>query len=54
MIVRETVEGRPATVHYLTSDLKPSDPDNAQLIKVNFDDGQTMWAYPSQSEEDKE
>ena len=53
MIVRETIDGRPCTVGYFTKDLKPSDPESAEIIKVHFDDGETMWAYPVESEEEK-
>ena len=46
MTTRETINGRSATVHYFTMDLKPANPENAQIIKVHFDDGETMFAYP--------
>lgn len=54
MIRRETIDGRNATVAFFTKDLKPADPETAEIIKVHFDDGQTMWAYPADAESDKD
>jgi predicted SnoaL-like aldol condensation-catalyzing enzyme len=46
MIKRETIEGREATVAYLTKDMKPTSPEKADIVKVIFDDGDAIMAVP--------
>ena len=43
MIERQIVNGRPATVAYLTNAFEPADADTAQCIKVLFDDGDVVF-----------
>lgn len=52
MVKRELINGRLATVNYLTLDLEPANPQDAEIIKVLFDDGETMFAYPSDVKSD--
>jgi hypothetical protein len=47
MIERQTVDGKPATVIYLTSDFQPADKQSATLIKLWFDDGDVVFLTPS-------
>jgi hypothetical protein len=46
MIERQTIGGRDATVAYLTSGFEPTTTDAAQLVKVIFDDGETLFLRP--------
>jgi hypothetical protein len=46
-IVQTRVEGRPATVAYLTPDLEPSDAAHAQIVKVMFQDGDREVIFAS-------
>lgn len=46
MITRETIDGRGATVAYLTRDFEPTDQDSASLLKVRFDDGEVTFLVP--------
>lgn len=41
MIVQKQVEGRDATVVYLTKDFKPASEEGAEVVKVMFADGET-------------
>lgn len=43
MISRQTIDGREATLSYLTDLFEPASEDTAQLIKLAFDDGQTVF-----------
>jgi len=43
MIKRMTVEGRMATVAYVTNDMEPVSPDDADMVKVVFDDGEVRF-----------
>ena len=43
MTGRQTINGREALVQYLTGDLKPTDPDTAELAMVVFDDGERLY-----------
>ena len=43
MIERQTINGRPATVGYLDQGFSPADKDTAPLVKVSFDDGETLF-----------
>jgi hypothetical protein len=45
MIIREEIDGRPASVQYLTRERKPTDATNAEMIRINFDDGNTAVAF---------
>jgi len=42
MIERQTINGRPATVAYMTADFVPADKDTAPYAKVLFDDGEML------------
>lgn len=44
MIERAIIDGREATVAYLTDDFEPADRDTATLFKIIFDDGQVAFA----------
>ena len=46
MIERQTLGGRPATVAYLTAEMEPADKEDAELIKVIYDDGERLWLVP--------
>ncbi len=37
------VDGRMATVVYLRDGMQPCEPDEAERIKVMFDDGDVLW-----------
>ena len=47
MIERQKIEGRDATVAYLTADFAPASADTAALVKVIYDGGEmvvsTFW-----------
>jgi hypothetical protein len=45
MIIKTEIDGRPATVQYLNLDREPTNEEDADMIYVIFDDGETMWAY---------
>ena len=47
MVVRMDVEGRPATVSYLTTAFEPTDASTAELIKIVWDDGAVAFAVPT-------
>jgi hypothetical protein len=42
MIERTTIEGRAATVAYITRDFQPADKTNWELAKILFDDGEMV------------
>jgi hypothetical protein len=42
VIERQTIRGRPATVSYLTDDFEPTDMASATLVKIVYDDGQSV------------
>jgi hypothetical protein len=42
MIFRQTIDGRDATIAYLTNKFAPAAPDAAQFVKVLFDDGEMI------------
>jgi hypothetical protein len=44
VIARVKIGGRPASIQYLTADRKPADADNAEMIRINFDDGDSVLA----------
>lgn len=44
MIIRTEVDGSMATVVFLTADLKPAEQDNAEQIKIIWDDGRVGFA----------
>jgi hypothetical protein len=50
MIENMTIEGRPATVQYLTADFRPIDAANAEMVRIVFEDGETRWAFPSEDD----
>lgn len=43
MIERQKIDGREATVAYLTAEFGPTEKDDAELVKVIFDDGETIF-----------
>lgn len=52
MIARGEVDGKPATIAYLQWDgmFKDVEPDQAEIIKVMFDDGNHQWLTPPDHE----
>jgi hypothetical protein len=54
MIKRATIDGREATVAYLTKDRQPVDEAEAEMIHVSFDDGESLWAFPIKDEPAKD
>ncbi len=51
MIERVVIEGRSATIAYLTEKFEPVGKDEAELVKIRFDDGELLFAVPVRSEE---
>ena len=47
MIERLTIDGRAASVAYLTGDMQPAPKDNAELVKIIFDDGEIQFVTPA-------
>ena len=43
MIERQTIDGRDATIAYLTNKFAPATVDTAQYVKVLFDDGELFF-----------
>jgi hypothetical protein len=43
MIERQTIDGRDATIAYLTNKFAPATADTAQYVKVLFDDGELFF-----------
>lgn len=54
MIERQTIDGRLATVIYLTNDFQPADKQSATLIKLWFDDGDVVFLTPAVSPSQEE
>lgn len=55
MIERQKIDGRDASVAYLTADLNPAEKDTAELIKVTFeDDLSSLWLTPQPSDDAEE
>lgn len=52
MIIRTKVDGSMATVVFLTADLKPAEQDDAEQIKVIWDDGRIGFARAKQQTQD--
>lgn len=50
MIVRTEVDGKPATVQYLTCDREPTTEEKAEMVYVVFDDGTIMYAFATDDE----
>ena len=48
MIERQTIDGREATIAYLTAAFEPAGKDDAALVKVIFDDGEQMFLVPAE------
>jgi len=46
MIVKQEIDGRQATVMYLTQNLKPASENEAELVRVVFEDGESLWLVP--------
>jgi hypothetical protein len=51
MIERQTIDGRAATVAYLYDGFEPADKRDFDLVKIIFDDGQTVFASPDEPDE---
>jgi len=51
MIKRETIDGKEAWAAYLTRDMEPADEDEAELIKLIFDDGKVMFLMASDDDQ---
>lgn len=49
MIVRTTVDGRPAAVAYIKQDFTPCSKEQAELVRVHWDDGDTAFLVPQKS-----
>lgn len=47
MIEQAEIEGKSATVIYMTKAFVPVDKEKAELIKVVFDDGRVVFAVPT-------
>jgi hypothetical protein len=45
MIIRSEIDGRPCAVQFLTRDYQPTSEVEAEMVRVIFDDGETMLAY---------
>jgi hypothetical protein len=52
MIERQTIKGREATVAYITDDFEPTTKGKATLVKVIFDDGDTLYLVPKKAGKD--
>ena len=51
MIERTTVEGKPATVAYLTGNMQPATKEDHTFVKVIFDDGTVVFARKEQADD---
>ena len=58
MIVRKTINGKSATVAYLTTgpdgEFNLVEPDKATLVKVSYDDGSVVFGTRDTAEKPKE
>lgn len=54
MMEYQTIDGRKATIIYLGKDFSPVDKEDAVLIKIVYDDGDTAWLVSSKAEDDEE
>jgi hypothetical protein len=55
MIIRTKIDGREATLQYLTREREPTTEEDAEMVYIVFDDdGSTMWAFPSNDDEEDE
>lgn len=52
MIERQTINGREATVAYLTQDWQPADRDNWYLVKIIYDDGEVVFGRNAKAVEE--
>lgn len=43
MIEQQTINGRPATIGYLDRNFNPVDKESAAIVKLSFDDGETIF-----------
>jgi hypothetical protein len=50
MIERTNIDGRAASVAYLTDDFQPAGIETATLLKIIFDDGTVAFARNSDSD----
>lgn len=51
MIERQTIDGREATVAYLTADFEPAGKDDWHMAKVIFDDGEVVFVTNAEADE---
>jgi hypothetical protein len=49
MTTRETVNGKLATVSHLTEEWQPCAPEEAAIVKVEFDDGGVLFGFRKSS-----
>lgn len=54
MIERKEVDGRMANVQYLDGELQPVDKADADIIKVVWDDGESVWLDAPGSDEEED
>lgn len=55
MIIHTEIEGRSATLQYLTLERKPTTEEDAEMVYIVFDDdGSSMWAFPAEDEDEDE
>jgi len=48
MIERQEIDGKPATVASIEADFTPCEPDEAEPVKVVFDDGTMIMLRPAE------
>ncbi len=51
MIREEEIGGEMALVAYLTLDFEFVDPEDAEMIKIMYDDGRVVFAFAAPEEE---
>lgn len=47
MLEEDEINGQKVLIHYLTRDMQPASKEDATLIKIHFEDGRTMFAFPA-------
>lgn len=52
MIERQTIDGREASVAYLSADFQPASRDDWYLAKVIFDDGEVVFVRNVEADEE--
>jgi len=54
MIERTEVDGRPATVAYITGDFQPATKEDWELAKIIFDDGEVVFLVNKHPDNDED